>query len=551
MCSHQRVTTREFNAVGDGWRSRSLDCGYCRAVRLVGWRTGEREAEGGREALTDRRIAGGAPPFQAQKKLCDLLVQLSGMTEPGRREMYVRQLSKEVPAVLHAERHPDPFSDVFELVERCYAYPGAIRQLWVIVKSFHSDSQLTSEIEEIVELLDPGRPLLIGERDRLEEMLQEVDLAVLRTAYRYAARVTADGGWAEPPGLPSMIRRIESIAASPDRLPSMFTFVDHVGHRVPAGLSADLHSWMDDVSHRLGYRNGDEVDSLCSRTRLRLHSIRTFYFAAQLVADKMSAERFFLSIWAQHGDEPEQPMYSADDSAPLDDVVKQLYFHLRALPSSLDEQVEELVIEVYLPRSLVTLPVDQWRIDEVLPHEIGTSRPLVLRSLDRLEDLNLHGQWAVKWQWLMDHGRLAGATAFRTISGHSEPEAQALRGALLAGEPPVAVIMKTPVPYSNGLAADGFTAALYGGAPVVVWSREPCHAAAIEDAVLTAADSDGGAPRIVDHIFKMRLAALQDVSVDHPGRHASLLFDDADRIPEAYRPRSRLRVPLSRGGNGS
>lgn len=484
--------------------------------------------------------------FFQKVRLRDAFLRLPGIADETKRDAYVHELSLEFPGVHHAARHPDPEHDVFGILVSCVGYPGALRRLWTIVKSFHAQDDLSAELDELVETADPTLLLLATEREPLLEVLSRVDVADVLAAYRYAMRTRQEGWLADPPDLRLVVHRVESLAGAPGQLHAIFPFVDYIAHCARSTEGGHLHAWIDGTALRLGFADRMAIDQVCQATKARLTVTRCYYFAAKIVSDKMAPDHYFLTTWRQHADEPEEPTYEAEESAPLPEVTRQLHKLMRQLPREVDERVEEMVLELVLPRSLITIPVDQWQVDDVLPYEIGTEYPLVLRSLERLENADLHVRWGVKWQWLKDHDRSVGTDSVTVIRSHDWDAVRALRGALVGGEPPAAVMMLVPVPDSPRLTADAFTAGLYGGAPVMIWCRAEEFADEFHSQLLTAI-ADHGVLRLPYNVFQLRLQTLGYPSdADHVGRHVALAYEDADRIPEQFRPRARLSPPQRR-----
>jgi hypothetical protein len=217
---------------------------------------------------------------------------------------------------------------------------------------------------------------------------------------------------------------------------------------------------------------------------------------------------------------------------------------MRELAWVVEYTARERVLELILPRGLVTHWVDQWQVDPVLPSPIGTVYPLVLRSFDRLADPSVHGDWGRNWAWLKEHGRSAGLEAIREVDSHDPDAAQALRTALLRDGPPAAVLMLRALPASEDLAPDAYTAGIRGGAPIMIWSRDDTTAGELADWIRRLGHED-----LLDlpaRVFELRLRALADADAVPAGSHVALVYDDHDRIPEKFRSRSRLRSPQQR-----
>jgi NTP-dependent ternary conflict system VMAP-like protein/effector-associated domain 2 (EAD2)-containing protein len=477
-------------------------------------------------------------------ELCKSFLKLPDVADAGKRELYVSVLVEQFPAILAVERHDTAAHDVFALVQACLRIPGALRVFWGFIKQFQTPDGFTHDLDAMVEAADPIDLLSGDDRGLLLEMLREADQGEIAAAYRYVMRSRQEEWLADTADLDLVVRRVESINAIRGRLPPIFTFVDYISHRSLARLKLELHDWMDEVARHLHFAGDEAVRDLCRSTLDRLPAARRYYFVAKIVPDEIEPERYFLSTWRQHADSPEEPTYEAETSAELPEVVRTVSELIARLPSEVSGLVEDLFVELILPRSLITAAADQWLMGDEFPMEIGMIYPVVIRSLERLQRPEFHGRWAVKWQWLKEHDDI-GREAVEVIESHSPEHARTLRGRLLAGEPPAAVIMRTPLPANTKLTSDGFGAGLYGGAPVMIWCRSARFADELQAAVLTFIDSDG-VMRLPQHIRQLRLAKINSTDGDHLGRHIALAFEDFDRIPEQFLARTRFITPQQR-----
>lgn len=483
--------------------------------------------------------------YSRSVELCQSFLKLPDVSDNAKRELYVSLLGEQFPAILDVDRHNTPAHDMFVLVHACLRTPGALRLFWGIIRDFQPMDGLTRDLDAMVEAADPVNLLSADSRDALLEIMRRADPGEIAAAYRYTMRVRQEEWLADTSDVTLVVRWVESINAIHGRLQPIFTFVDYVAHRAEHRLNLALHRWMDDTAPRLGFAGDEALRDLCRATVDRLPATRRYYFVAKIVPDDVTPDRYFLTTWRQHADDPEEPTYEAEQSAPLSEVVRMVSGLVSKLPSEVGGLVEDLFIELVLPRSLITQAVDQWMIGEEFPLEIGMVHPVVLRSLERLQRAEFHGRWAVKWQWLKEHDAASGCNSIEVIESHGSDHARALRGKLLAGEPPVVVVMRAPLPASTQLSSDGFGAGLYGGAPVMIWCRSESFVDEFHAEVLSLVDSDG-VLRLPQNIRQLRLKTLQSSDSDHLGRHIALVFEDFDRIPEQFLARTRFIAPQRR-----
>jgi hypothetical protein len=467
------------------------------------------------------------------------------MTNPGRRDFLLGQLVLDHPGLQSVHRAEEPLVDIMEIVAAAYDYDGALQSLLEVVRFLHPhESRVVQPIEEIVSAVEPRELLQDGERHQLLELLDHAQASVVAAAFHHCTRTTVADAGVDPHHTAAAARYVEAFAARPDRLPPLFDFVDYLAHHPPQSAGAALHQWMDATSQRLGFHDRAATDRLCQSTQSRIVLAGRFYLIAELRADKMRAGRYFLGAWRQHGDEPEEVIFQADQSVEWNEAITSAHRLMQELIANVETTAVERILELIVPRSLVTEAIDQWLVDQVLPAPIGTNYPLVLRSFDRLDDPTLHADWARNWRWLKEHDRIAGAAAIREVESHDLATIQALRGALLREGAPAVVLMHTAPAHSEALVADAFTAGLRGGAPIMLWSRRDQTVAELAASVRSAADE--GLLSLREHVFQLRLRALETSDQAASGAHITIIFDDCDRIPERFRNRSRLRSPEQR-----
>jgi hypothetical protein len=182
--------------------------------------------------------------------------------------------------------------------------------------------------------------------------------------------------------------------------------------------------------------------------------------------------------------------------------------------------------------------VDQWQVglgDIVL----GLQYPIVVRSLDRIRQArNANADWKAKWARISEIGVQDGDTAVMWLAEDASEQLSRLYVNLTGPAAPVCLCLAiTPVPAKCG----ALLAALRAGVPVLLWCRRPAPdiRAVLSGLVgLSAVGRLKDLPRRVFH-FRREAAAVGE-DQEHLAHHLTLLWDDADRIPDADGP---LRMP--------
>ena len=250
--------------------------------------------------------------------------------------------------------------------------------------------------------------------------------------------------------------------------------------------SAEQHRWIDDVGTRADL-SINKLRELCLSASVRLAEARRFYFIVHLQPDGIDPNSYLMSVWLQQHLSVEEPLHRDDTPITLAEVEGLLPELLGQAHATLGVGAGELTLEFILPRSLIGHPIDQWQVDRVFPHRLGTSYPVVVRSLDRLGSRGLHGTWRSKWRWLADNGHREGPEAIYWLPGPWPKAPEALRASLLR---------------------------------------------------------DDSLVELPTQVLQLRQKADElEETASILGRHLTLLWDDADRIPQSFSRTKRLRAP--------
>ncbi len=488
---------------------------------------------------TERTLS--VPELEA---LCTAFLKLPGMSERGTRDLYVEELNSQLANALSVPRYLDPRHDVWSLLRACQDHPRGIRTLATVVRPFHRDSRPMIELDELIECLFPDELLDPVEREQLISLLSDVEPQRLQLACRYAGPpswLTTALDWTDPA---TVARRLESCVGKAGVPPPLLVFVDFVAHQLDAVRSAEQHRWIDRVGARTKLST-HVLRELCVSATARLDEVRRYYFIMQLQPDGVEPDRYLMSVWLQQHQSVEEPLHRDDVPVTLPEIAKQLPALLSQAHAALGVGADELTLEFILPRRLIGHPIDLWEIDRVFPHRLGTSYPVVVRSLDRLRNLEIHGVWRQKWRWLMDNGHREETAALHWLLEPGTRAPRALRASLLREPTTVVLAMAFPPAESVDLVFDELSAALYAGMPAVLWCRDDKLRPIFEQGVRELL-AGRGLTELPARVLQLRqLADELETSEEAAalGRHVTLLWDDADRMPQSFSRPARLRAP--------
>ncbi|WP_433207234.1 effector-associated domain 2-containing protein [Dactylosporangium sp. CS-047395] len=424
----------------------------------------------------------------------------------------------------------DARADLAAIAAACLTRPGALRDLIDQVRRFAPAHPALDRLARMADVLFPDEWLTGGERARLLAGLTGIDRAVLVAAFRDTvpldANLPGDGSTAD------LTTRLESLVGVDDEAPPLLAFLARVAKRLDVVGAARLRQWTDEVAARLGLAPG-LLDWRPAPDAAPVDP--TTYLTVIVRPDALTDDRYLLSVWVQHGNRAEHPLLIDDHLRTVGEVATALRVALRGAARETDDP---LTIEMVLPRALITEPVDQWTAGDApgSREELGARHTVVLRSLDRLRRLpRERDAWRQRWARL---NRAAERERTVQVSAPAGPRQWRADRAGDGTRGPLVLALDGPLPAARSLQNDAFTAALTAGVPVLVWSRHAGLGPTMLDTVLAVAGRFGPG-RLPAEVRRIRMLAGVG---DDLGRHLSLVWDDADRIPAEFRA-PPLRAP--------
>ncbi|BCL31999.1 hypothetical protein ACFFS2_22855 [Streptomyces aurantiacus] len=254
-----------------------------------------------------------------------------------------------------------------------------------------------------------------------------------------------------------------------------------------------------------------------------------------------SPDRIDITCWANSGP-AWAPRRRDERSVPVSEVRRHVATVLDREEIRLRAHRGGLILEFILPFSLVNEPVEEWSRHGPFGEEkvwdsefggpsIGHDYKVVVRSLERIEALQLHRVWNERWDVLTDAAR--GARMHRCEEGDGARHERLY--ARLTDDPAV-VLMTLGSPPDGPHGKGELLVGLQAGLPLVLWSRSgPLteHAHTLAESAL-----DGRLSEALDRLTRLRSAPRTG---DHGGEgftgpRIAVLWDDPNRLPEVPEP---------------
>lgn len=428
---------------------------------------------------TQRALAAGAPPISGVdvERLALMMLELRGISDRPSRGLFIAAIENRFDGRLVVQRQDDDLQDTAALIEACLEHPGALHELIERLRAYHSGNVgERSRVEEIVavaEQFDPAPLLDASSRNELYRMLAEladrITSDIVRSAYREAAGLLTSET-ITPYDVPSVIRVLESATTGADGMPPLLRFLEGLSRRLPTAAADNLRSWVDDFARR-----EDIPRHLLSRLRLSRPPSDSgqmkFYLLTELLGFGAGHNRYLSKVTLLQGDRrrwPPNARLVRDGSLPLhaDDIpalFESILSDIRYLPD-----VGELVIEFLLPLELLSLPVDQWQVEEgQLARPLCGEHHVIVRYRDRSQVRGGYGHWRGKTRRLRN-----GTATVQWVDPNNTAAVGRLSGQLLRGSAPCLALEQPPTKLGRTLGSDAVSSAISMGVPVIIWCRD-------------------------------------------------------------------------------
>lgn len=327
-----------------------------------------------------------------------------------------------------------------------------------------------------------------------------------------------------------------------DGVPRAVRFLEALAAVLTPERGDPVHAW---VARQLREATGDPVHAmrLLERARgngagHRADSGNAAYLMIRLCPSVSTPERVDVTCWINVG-ETWEPRRRDDRSVPRTEVRRHVAGLVDREEARLSRHRGGVVLEFILPVALLNEPVEQWSGLAVLGDEplwasehggppFWQDYTVVVRSLERIETLQLHRVWNERWDVLA--ADTAAPHAYRCVGDVRENYPRLKRS-------PSVVLMTLGAPPDQPRGRRELLVGLQAGLPVLVWSHTGPLAERLHTAVETTLEAPSG--ELLDRMVRLR--SLPG-SKDHEGRAdgsepgIAVLWDDPNRLPEFPEP---------------
>jgi hypothetical protein len=461
-----------------------------------------------------------------RRKLVSALLRCAVIKDRHRRDTIVNDLPDEIQ--VNIRRDPVDRFDVANIIDRCADYPTGVKKL---IESAHWYEGNSIHMRDVLRIssyhLRPGfleweqHKALIELTNRIRltpEEIQALFRESLPPEFRSRVQLQKDELWCAFENL----RDIRHPTPG-DRYP-LLEFVQGLAKLPQAqAVARELEDWVKQTCEFLKIDYADVTSSPGE-------DMIPTYLLVEVIPDEYDAQKYTLHISSWKGPGDAEYLYQEDTRYTLKDIPRVLFEKL--YEQCAPDDLADLSIEVFLPYTLISHPVDQW-IDPEDPLEtkLGLDHQVSVRSLNRFTNRRLQRYWHKKWKYFQRH---AERSTVRHICHWKRYTKRELHNALIRENSPACLgLTFTPMHNQEGKL---LIQILRAGIPVALWPRldevNVEYSDMLREKVEDIIENTPNLLKLPDTLRDMRIQAENDPI--HLCNHLTLLWDDPDRVPPLY-----------------
>lgn len=481
-----------------------------------------------------RRGSARIPP-QLEDELVRMLLRIDGISDPRARGLHISLFQGRYPARPEVERHPeDDFEDVRGLLRACLDRPGGMRTLSAVLEpgGTHPVPRAIQEFDELVKLRFPPPLLTYEERDRLYELLGQVDARDLPPDLaRRAVGPVGPTLEAHPEDLIDVAEELEEVASRTDGLPPLLVYAGLVARLLADETGPQLRQWAETTAKRLQLPYSTLNSTIEQEARLS-HSHPAvpspWYLVVELHEDGAAPDHYQMTVSLQGATEPGRGLLVDDEPRRLWELPARLEAGLAAVPADVIRS-GRLTVEFVLPRALLNEPVDEWRIGaDNVPQRLSLAYPVHVRSQERARSPGLRAAWLRRWEAVKQYGPNRRDRHVYWIDRPDDSPPEVLQTQVGYDDLLLCLaIGHAPQAYPDR-ARDLVRIGWAGGVPIMLWCRDDREFSEFRSAVQDMLRA-GGLSGLPEQVHRLRNLPEGAADRGHLGRQLTLLWDDADR----------------------
>lgn len=485
--------------------------------------------------LSPQRPGGREPG--CSEELAERLWACPRVQNREERKLLLRYLTDEIGSPVVNREDLDGWPEVLAVAKTCCEEASGryLEKLAHVVLLFEKKSVPARDLKDYVDSL-----LGIVGADELEELLgllPDGGPSPEAVYSLYARSVDVPEPMNRIGGLPGIIRHLNDLPLQAGlAFPyPLLAFVERIALRLDRERAASLRAWVERTAQKLPDIPEGSLVGLRAQLQAELiaplHPHLMILLEPSAVDQKLPVTQKTYALRAWLFDDRNEIDYTfppVQETIKLDKVDEALDQWRAPLAGLLGQAMTQLTIEVFVPRELLNLRADHWKltISEGLKVSVGKQYRLVIRSLERQRDKRALPTHLAKWQSLLQSNP---DTAASSIWWFQEADREELYVTLVGEDDRVGVGLAFRHP-QIAERNDLLYISLQAGVPVALWLREKVRDGLQRlRAELEAKLSSDGLSDLPGLVRDLRAStAMADVC-----RHLALLWDDPHRpLPE-------------------
>lgn len=426
----------------------------------------------------------------------------------------------------------DEDSQLRDLVNRLMRRDAAMWVFVEMVKDIYGPGAQYESLRNAVGLVFAEPVLSREQRQAVHRLCEDLVCSDVAALYRLSVGPLGHALRSGAGNLSAVLNELENLPARRDGLHPVVAFVEYLAKQVPEKAD-QLRSWTQSIVgtrtpllQALGKirREPETVPDTAPRCCL-----------VRLDCDGIDQDQFFVSLSLQDGTTIPEPLRAPDDQtysrAEIQKIIGQVLNDPQVTAST------GLVIEFVLPMLLINLPVDEWPVGYT-QIKLGIRYPVVVRSLTRLCHVtDSFSDWRAKWASASAATFNLADPAVMWVPERTQQNEDQLYARIVSPPAPICLLMeKTPDP-AAGDGYGGLMAALQAGVPILLWCHQPDED--IRRTLSVVLSQSAPLTQLPHRILEHRRQVARAETVPEPLiPRITLLYDDADRIPDADSPLS-------------
>ena len=409
-----------------------------------------------------------------------------------------------------------------------------------IIQGRDIDKRNIDENGRFIHLLTPDSKLSNFSQESFQDLdFSGIPLESIQKAYQDSLPADADLWDLSPPNadMPDLAgNNIKAILKKMEEFRQLFQFLERLSQNQNLPIKN-----REEIANQLASKNYPENHNNKSATDFSSNQsgpLKSYLIATLNPGD--GDDKFLLNAWLIIDDSVQdlskfqslldQNEQQAGKLCKLTQIPTELNKFLEKALRYLIRRKSNLIIEIFLPRHLMCMEIDRWKITDPIVGDItlGNKYPVRLRSLERLKPKYLYSylsQWYQSW----DKVREILQNEPTQESFEHLKEIESFNCKLLSMKLKEKIGLKVTCSHSKSIREDLFNAILIATTPIAIWTRADIanldQVTAIND-ILTFKPLCNLSESVRHHREKADNAQTEE----HLGHHLALLWENPYRL---------------------